>query len=321
MSVAPRAALRAAEDDLWAKALARLRRVEAWRFWVNVTLVVGGGAVAGLGRVLAAPWSEICTIGGVAAVLVGGTVIAFTDRRRSDLIDEAKAALAQAQVFLDERVDLEARLGAGDQLGERRTYLLTAQRAMVQTAGTVIARDGGDIVGAIQSVMDASVHSLAGAIGFEPGEAWTFSIFRRVGAADGERMERIVARWADRSLEGEAPRSWRINDGYTGAAWGRNGEVIIADTHDPNARAEFPLEPEQTRPYDEERYRSVAAIPVRQPATQAIWGVVTATTDRAGRFKREPENPGALPVETVRVIGRTLALLVAAMPEKRAAGL
>ncbi len=312
----PRADLRAAEDDLWAKALGRLRRVEAWRFWVNVTFVVGGGAVVGVGRVLDKPASDYCTIGGVIFVLIGGAVTAFTERKRGDVIDEAKAALAKAKHFLDERGALETQIAKGEALDERRRLLLTAQGAMADAAVAVIARDGRDIVRGIEIMLDVSVNALAGAIGFEPGELWTFSIFQRKGDAKDALMERIVARWADRSLENAAPRSWRINEGYTGAAWGRDGEVIVEDTHDTRARDEFRLPLGQTRSHDEERYRSVAAVPVRLPGSGAIWGVVTATTNRTDRFKREPTNARAQSVQTVRAIAQMIELLVTAMPAK-----
>ncbi|MGN6620661.1 MAG: hypothetical protein ACTHKR_06315 [Sphingomonas sp.] len=56
----------------------------------------------------------------------------------------------------------------------------------------------------------------------------------------------------------------------------------------------------------------MAAIPVRLGPDQMIWGVVAVSSNRVGRFRRDPGNRQVQTVDTVRAMPRMIALMAAA---------
>ena len=125
-------------------------------------------------------------------------------------------------------------------------------------------------------------------------------------------MRRIAGLRAERLAEQAQAREWRLNEGLVGVAWHTGRDAIIEDYRDPQVAIDYPVPDQQRREYDPDRYRSMAAIPIRVGPEQTIWGVVAASSDRTGRFRRDPRNNRVQAVDTVRIIGRSTALLAAA---------
>ena len=113
--------------------------------------------------------------------------------------------------------------------------------------------------------------------------------------------------------EGEVKaREWPPGQGYAGAAFARDREVILADAQTPQVLSMLNVPMDLARPEDGSKYRSVAAVPVRVAGLDPPWGVVIATSDRIGRFDPGETGPGAVGAQAIRVLSGMLAILVAA---------
>jgi hypothetical protein len=87
-----------------------------------------------------------------------------------------------------------------------------------------------------------------------------------------------------------------------------NAELVIADTSAPEVKARCPVDTPNAE-WDE-RYRSVAACPIRIQRSQEVWGVVTATINRTGVFARVGANSAPTQgVEMTEDIAYVAALL------------
>jgi hypothetical protein len=158
---------------------------------------------------------------GLVMVFCGAGLVAWFERKRADLTRNAKDSLVLAQKLLDKEPTFEARIAAAAVLDRKRLFLLNAIRAMQEAAERI--PQGTDLQTVIAAMLDSGKNGLEGAIGFEPGEQWNFSIFRVVTVDTDEKvMRRITIASADSPSELADGREWKINEGFTGAAWGHN---------------------------------------------------------------------------------------------------
>lgn len=306
--------LRKIQKDFFDAVIKRYEDGEWWRFAINLALVVGGGVIASIGRLggLPEPHQTWITAIGLIMVFAGGVLVAVFDRRRTELTATARAAIEASQQFLDQRRAMEERIGAAEALDGRRRYLLQAQQVMLEAVERMPLET--DIITVIDSMLDAGSNDLAGAIGFESGEKWTFSIFRRETDKPGspsEVMRRVAFAWADRSMEKQKGREWRKKEGFTGVSWQRDDEVIEVDVTLPGVTEHYPIPTSKQKLDDSQRYISAAVIPIRVGRKDEMWGSVTATSDRSGRWQRAPSNPREQNVLAVRLLAQLIAMQVA----------
>lgn len=233
-------------NNLMSAVVDRYENGENWRFFINLVLVVGGGAIAALGKVPAfpEPHSSWLTCVGLIMVFVGGGLVAIFDRKRTDLTKAAKEAVEKCDEFDGKIGDLETHIRQSELLDERRRFLLSAVEKMHE-AVELLPRDTAlQIV--IEAMLDAGSSNLQGACGFDAGERWTFSIFQRQKETEtpnaGWVMRRVAVSWADRAAEKDAePRFWKKNEGFTGASWQSDKEIIEANLRKPEVAAEYPV--------------------------------------------------------------------------------
>jgi hypothetical protein len=171
-------------------------------------------------------------------------------------------------------------------------------------------------------MLKRAVASIRKAVDYQGGDFFTVSIFKKEDRGEGERMYRIAAEWTDPERASTGGRSWAFGKGFTGVAWqlactNRKGDVVEADCSGAEIADKYPVD--DPNPEREALYRSVAAIPIFVGATNEVWGVVTATTDRIGVFKRDRSNLQVQNVDTIRDVAR-LAALLAGLEEASARG-
>ncbi|MEG8015892.1 hypothetical protein [Sphingomonas sp. 22R3R2A-7] len=322
-----RLSLRIHRDNMMSTGIGWVRRVRRFQKWINVGCVLGGALVSGIGGGMEGPMvpalgSGILTLKGLlvcfgaAVVFLGGLALLIIQDEAPELLARAAALEGQAQQFLDERDGLTIRLEGLGALDRRRLELIDANRTMREALEQTLLIPEADALGAAQGMIDLAGRYLISSIGFETGEAWAISIFRveadNNGDGDGEILNRIAALRAEKLDERRQPRSWRRNEGFVGAAWVSNRDTIIEDCHEPRVAADYPVPPGCRREYDADRYRSMAVIPIRLGADRRVWGLVAASTDRIGRFRRDPGNRQVQTVDTVRLIARMTGLMAAA---------
>lgn len=318
----PAAALKEGQDRFFGHLIAENERAEKWRTWANLSLVVLGGFIAGAGKLsgMPDPHASWLTGIGLGMVTLGGTFVTLFDRKRAKLTAEAKEALDLAAAFMSEKEEFEQKLSNVEVLDRRRRFLLIA----IQQMHEAIERMPHEtpLVTVIEAMLDAGSSDLEGAIGFEAGEKWAFSIFQRVPDPDGgkfEVMQRIAVSFNDRqrekAREADKPemqtRHWKKKQGFTGVCWQNDDEVIEADLRDPLVAKRYPIDKDKQKPGDEDRYVSVAVIPIKVGSTNEMWGCVTATSNVPDRWRRAVNDPREHNVMVVRQLAQLIAMQVA----------
>ena len=322
----PAQLLKAGQDKFFGHLVIENERLEIWRTVANLTLVVSGSILAGMGKLsgIADPHASWMAGVGLAMVAVGSIFIGVFDFRRSRLTTQAKDALAVAGQFVAERDEFQRQLETVEALDKRRRFLLIAVQQMHEAVERM--PHGTPLVTVIETMLDAGSADLAGAIGFDAGEKWALAIFQRVKDPDGGKTEvlsRIVVHSADRQREnkpGNSPRNWKKKEGFAGACWQHDDEVIEADMRVPEVAAQYFASKNNQKPGDEERYVSVAVIPIKVGSGDGMWGCVTATSNIAGRWRRAVNDPREQNVMVVRQFAQIVAMQVALRDGATASG-
>ncbi|MBX9796772.1 hypothetical protein [Sphingomonas sp.] len=308
--------LRANEQSLSHRYAARLAAIDQWRLAVVVL-----GIVAGFGAALSklfegTPGIVMAVLGG-GFVLVFGSLVAVLDYRKLEISREAQHAHQLADQSLDLAEEREAALDAARQLDLKRRERLLAIEQMVEAIEAGLIRKE-DSKATADALLRRAIAAIRKAVDYQAPDFFTVSIFQRLSDGNGgEKMCRIAAQWSDPEKAAAGGRDWALGQGYTGVAWNNArvnpaGDVIESDTSLDHCRAQYPVE--HADPKREALYRSVAAIPILIGKDNTVWGVVTATSDRAGVFTREPTHVTVQNVDMIRDIARVSALL-AGLPD------
>lgn len=271
---------------------------------------IGGGMEGPLGTIaggVSLTVKGICVWLGCVLVFIGGIIALLTNDEVNEVIIRASALEAEAQKHLDDRTSLLKRLEELSKLDVKRLALIDANRSMREALENALLIERADVSGSVSAMLDAARRFILTSIGFGIEEQWAISVFQ----VQGDKLVRIAAMRAGQLPPPEEARSWGRHQGFVGEAWARSREMIIDDTSAAGTLEAYPVPPELQRPYDAERYRSMAAIPVRLGAEE-IWGVVAASTDCVERFRRDPLNRQVQSVDTIRLITRMTGLAAAA---------
>lgn len=298
-----------------------VRKARRFQSWINIVCVLGGGALGAVGGAMDGSLlpsagagltiKGICVCLSVVLVFIGGILAFLIGDEAPELLKQAIDLEAEAQTFLDDRDRLLARLDALAALDRKRLALIEANKVMRETLEQALLIPAADVRGTVQLMLDASLRFLTTSIGFDADEQWAISVFMVEGEPTPE-LTRVAACRADRLDEQNNPRCWLRNEGFVGAAWATEQAVIVSDGTLPDALDQFRVPGPKQREYDGERYRSMAAIPVRLGDPATIWGVVAVSTNAQGRFRRDPGNKQVQAVDTVRLIARMSGLAAAA---------
>ncbi len=312
-SPTPREQIRAQRVRLMDAVVSRYENGENWRLAINLLLVAGGGLLTALARLggIAEPHSSWMTGIGLVMVFLGATLVGIFDRKRADLTKHSKESLALAEEFLDREDGLNSRIAAGEALDGKRTFLLNGVKAMLEAAER--AAGEADIAKSVKAVLDASTYFLEGAIGFETGERWNLSVFQIIPAAAGApaTMRRIAFTCAEPPAEPTIDRHWNLNEGFTGKAWQANDEEVWPDIRIREVASRFTVPAVKRKDGDTERYVSIAVVPIRVGKDEPMWGTVTATSDKAGCWVRDPTDPREQNLRAVRMLAQIIATQVA----------
>ncbi|RYY85157.1 MAG: GAF domain-containing protein [Chitinophagaceae bacterium] len=291
---------------------------------VKVALILIGGTLATAAQFMPepkpsdAPWKLFLGVGGAIGALVGGFLVAFVERGTPEMLDNARRALDEAQRYLGERNTIEDRISVARQFDSKRRALLSAWEAMREVVELqMLKTNDSTIESCIGAVFDSAIALLLPAMGISSGENYVISVFEKRPGPEGDVMTRLVERRARPIDQNSQSRNWKIGEGFTGAAWQRRSEVIVSDAMAAGVDGAFYIPGSARRADEYERYRSVASVPIQVGATNDIWGVVTVTSDIAGRFSAVGDADSQANVEAVRAVAGILALLVGIHHVKR----
>jgi GAF domain-containing protein len=294
--------LRSGETSLLDKYSGRIDAVERVRPVFVVGAGLGAALTAGSRFVADVPGIVLAVIGITAALIFGG-LVGWADFRKLEISREAREALTIAEDALDRAAADAAALDEQSRRRERREERLRAGELMREaiSLGLVSGLMIGD---ALDAMLAAARLRLVSACGFDAAEYWAVTIFAVTDA--GDKMGKIAALWNDVTASARPSRSWHKGEGFTGVAWQVGGPIVVPDVEAASVADAFRLPEEQQRAHDRVRYRSAAAMPVF--VDNVVWGIVTATSDRAGRFDLAAAE-GAEAVEAIRDVTHYAALL------------
>ena len=281
--------------------------LEQLRVWF-VIVGAGGAFLLALAKAFDGTPGIVLVFVGATLAAVGTLFVARFDFRKLELT----AFVTEAEAIAEEAIAagrlLEAQQITASELDIRRLALIDANTIMREALEQALLIPEADPAGTVDMMMEMALRHILIAVGFVMEEAWAISVFQ----VQGDELVRIVAKRAHRVEEDKESRRWRKNQGYVGAAWARENAVIVTDGQDGATADELKVPEVLYRPYDNERYRSMAAIPVRLGDPAEIWGVIAVSSDRPGRFRRMPGDRQEQAVDTVRLIARMTALMAAA---------
>lgn len=299
---------------------ARIAVVEGWRP-VFAGFGVLGALIAAIARAFPGDWGLGLTIFGAVLAAAGGALVVLMDFKKLEITQDAKAAWEVADAAVDVLESNEAQLTASQAAARaaaaeatafdaRRLARIEAIRLMIESIEAAFLSNA-DAETSARRLLLAAVANLQRAVDYVAGDVLTFTIFQRQDTRGDVRMQPIAREWSDRARGVEPGRPWVKGEGYTGVLWNlaetnHRASVVEPDTDAPGVRAKYPVR----NPADdqERRYRSVASFPILIGKDNAVWGVVTATSDRGGVFDHTG-NLARQSVETVRDVALAASLL------------
>lgn len=285
----------------------RMLSLEKLRIWF-VFIGLAGAALAAISKVVTGTAGTVMVFVGAALAAVGGIFVARFDFRKLELTAFVLEAESVAEEAIQKGRVIESQRKVAEALDLRRLALIDANKVMREVLEQALLISEANHVGTVDAMLETALPHILVSVGFDQEEAWVISVFQ----VQGDELVRIVAKRAHRADESKDARRWKKNEGAVGAAWARADAVIVADGQDDVIADELKVPAQLQKPDDNERYRSMAAVPVRLGDPAEIWGVIALSSDQPGRFQRLPNDRQEQAVDTVRLIARMTALSAAA---------
>ena len=293
------------------------RHVNASRF-VKIGLIAGGSTVAIVAQFMSVPSGEPFggwQIAGIAAAVVAGfgaIFVVLTEEDASADLENARAAIEEARNHERDYDDILTDFSKFERELQRAIELYSSVNAMRGVVERVLGSRQRDELAIVPLLMMAAKRPLPIALGFEQSHRWTVCIYRAEADSDTNKtMLRCVAHLRSIDCDISQARSWPEGVGVAGIAYAKNSELIVPDMADPALGTVFNLRADLTRPYDAERYRSFAIVPIGVDRDEKPWGVIIGTTDQPSHFN-SGEETGLRTTEGIRAVAGMVALAVAA---------
>ena len=292
-------------------------------------MVLGGSFLAAVAQFIPAPTSGLAYnhlfgfLGAFLALYGGIWLLRAEDSAPKKLeaarraVDTATAAHGEATRRLTELQSTERAL-----VDERKRHV--AERAWLSDLYTMagalreflesslvekktLASD--DQIAQMLEVVGRPLHRL---MKFDGGELWTLGVYRFVAGDNGAKGVLVCAatQRAERGHEKAQHRVWAEGEGLVGHVQMTARETVVADTRDTERAGWLYFPTRVSRIEDSERYRSLAGVPILLgDKKNPPWGVVMATSDRAGRFTPLGDERD---IEPLRLLAGAVALAASA---------
>jgi hypothetical protein len=196
-----------------------------------------------------------------------------------------------------------------DETLKRVTHLYLAQVEMRRVLERA-AVSGLTLKATMGLLLDSTRRLLAVAAGFAQSDRWTVCVYKAFADPAGGRdvlvcVDHLRAIQCDVSKA----RRWSEGVGVAGVAYATREDIIVPNMHTFGIGSLFNVAG-QSRDYDQDRYRTTAAFPIKVDSRDKPWGVVVATNDRYDHFNLD-EGPGLQTSEAIRLVANMMALAVA----------
>lgn len=253
--------------------------------------------------------AQIVGIAACVLVCIGSVGMAFFEKDATEALEKARQAIEEARNLSEDynRIDqLEKETDRVIQLYSAMRLMLTAVEQDENAAQN--SEEDAHIV----RLLEFGARSLKIAMNVQLSDQWTLCIYKAVQDVSSHQI--ILKCIACDRYDGckvDQARSWPEGKGVAGVAYMNQREVIIPDMQQDGFASVFDLRDNASlyRQYDAERYRSIAAMPIKVNGLSKPWGVVVATNDRSGHFESDSGH-GIKTAEVVRALARNVAIAV-----------
>lgn len=298
--------------ELNARISARLRSAWTASKLLRGCFVAGGAALAGAAQFWTWPdggnpsSAQIVGIGATVAVFLAAFISILTDKDASEELRLAHIAAAYAEDAQDKAEEISRLFPDIERMIALYNSTLLMRGALEHATVAMV----GDETHLVATLLKLADKQIAIAAGFNLSDQYTICVFQAAMGADGCRYElQLVAHYRAIECAVTTARTWPEGQGVAGVAFSNSMEIIVGDLTQDSARAVFSA-PGMQRSYDDDRYRSIVAVPVLVEGNAKPWGVVVATNDREGHFNHD-QKPGLKPEEAIRALANYAALAVA----------
>jgi hypothetical protein len=280
---------------------------------VKIILIVVGSAVATVAQFLdfnssGPTHSQILGIIAAIAAGIGGIYVVVTDKDAAEELELARDAIESARELQYSLIESSSEFVRYQREVKRAVELYQMMSILRGVIEQVIASPLRDTLKIIDVCMEAAQRALPITMGFHQADRWTICVYHAEANDGGKVILKCVAHNRAIKCDLAEARTWAEGVGVSGVAYSNNREVIVPDLLDPGLGTVFDLG-DKRKAYDDERYRSLAAVPISVDRAERPWGILIATSDRPHHFE-VTEQPGVQTVEGVRALAGMLALAI-----------
>ncbi len=250
--------------------------------------------------------AQVVGICATVVVFLAALVAVISEKDSVREIELAQRAVGQAET-LRERLEETARLWPNV---DRMVALHQANSLFRDTLESACVAMVGDERQLLSGMTTLVERQLPAAAGFSYADQWTICLYKALPASGDCRFElHLVEHLRAIKCDKSTARIWQEGKGVAGVAFSNASEIMIEDLASDAARAVFKPSGME-RNYDDDRYRSMVAVPILVQGDARPWGIVAATSDTVGHFNPDAEQ-GLKPVEAIRSFAKYAALAVA----------
>jgi hypothetical protein len=290
--------------------VANARSVSRASWWMKGVAVLGGALIAGICQFTT--WgsgqpstSSILGILACIVVFAGGIYVLATEQDAASAIEVADAAVEEVRAASARFDELDEFFEAYSRLIEIYQICLSMRGGIEQAVIGVPSLDE-----LITRLFDLVSRQISIAAGFQQADRWTLGVYKAVPSDKPDRADlKCIAQERAIKCELHEARIWPEGVGIAGIAYSNGREIVLPDLRAEGMQAVFGPKGHQ-RTYDSDRYISMVAVPIMVAGQAKPWGVVTATSDRAGHFTAA-SNPGIKTDEPIRAVAAFFGLAVA----------
>lgn len=303
-------------DRVGTRFSAEAKRLRNEGLALKLFLIIGGGAAAGIAQFIDPPsagqadWAKLLGFGGVGAATLGGFWGTFREKSTAEALDEARLAIDEARHAQASDFKIKTYVGELNDKLRRMAHLHTAHLSMREAVEQCMAASTKDEAAAADIVLQSAALPIRSAIDFQMDESWTVSVYQARASATGIELVCVAADRFD-TRAANLTRTWPLGVGHTGATFAKADETVVPDLAALELGTLDRLPASISHGTDSQRYRSIAAIPVRVAGDKTPWGVVVTTSDRPHRFTLQHDEKGSLSAEVARTLAGMIALAVA----------
>lgn len=290
-----------------------LRSTRSWLSIGGSLIAVIAAAFIGLSSWPPTSWQTLVMVGAIvgAGLAALGSFLELTSREDpTEAIDQARRQLVAAESFERLAAERQSKLRDYD---KAVTQLKSLYLMILSCRGTIeqaMSHREFSATDLIDRCLTDCKHDFRIALGVKTEDYWTICVYRTETSAKYDRPYlKCFAHQRSVDCELEHAREWPLGSGIGGVALAQNREMFVPDTLSSEVGSAYELVRGQKKPEDDEKYRSMVAVPISVGEESLPWGIIIVTSS-APRHFGSTAMIGLPPEEAVRAFAGIVALAV-----------